>query len=165
MKVDKELHLPIHPHHKLMLDYTKIPFSCHSCKEASFGQGYKCKACEFHLHKLCALTPRGIDRPFYKKCHFQLHKLPPGAIPRLCDACQDQVQEFVYHCKRCGFDLHPCCVNLPPVLNDGEHNLNLCSRLSGACSYYGRARLGWAYRSQCKVYNFHVACVKKFIER
>ncbi|GAB4838695.1 hypothetical protein Ancab_028238 [Ancistrocladus abbreviatus] len=163
MKIEKELVHPIHPQHKLKLQYTEIPFNCAGCKEAGIGLKYECQDCDFDLHKICALAPSSISHPFYKKCHFQFYHEPPGSVSRVCDACNNDVQGFVYHCRRCGFDLHPCCANLPQALNDGEVNLYLCIKLSGPCHYCGGKGPGWGYRSRCKTYNLHVSCVKKLL--
>ncbi|XP_021753590.1 uncharacterized protein LOC110718961 [Chenopodium quinoa] len=108
-----------------------------------------------------SLAPSTLNHPFYKKCHFKLHNLTLGPILRLCDACHNEVQGFVYHCKKCGFDLHPCCVNLPQVLNDRERDLYLHNKLSRPCHYCSKKGQGWAYVSECKMYNLHVSCVKK----
>ncbi|RVX12246.1 hypothetical protein CK203_010573 [Vitis vinifera] len=115
-----EVSHPIHPQHKLKPEYTEIPFNCDGCKEAGIGLKHRCQQCEFDLHKSCAVAPPTITHPFYKKCEFQFLHQPPGAALRICDACGKDVLGFVYHCKRCGFDLHPCCANLPQVLNDGK---------------------------------------------
>ncbi|XP_030942502.1 uncharacterized protein LOC115967524 [Quercus lobata] len=165
MKIDKEISHPIHPLHKLKLEYTEIPFNCDGCKEAGIGLKYKCQQCEFDLHKACAVAPpiSIIHHPFYEKCEFQFHYNPPGAARRICDACRKDVLGFVYHCKRCGFDLHPCCANLPQVLNDGEYNLYLCLKLSSSCHRCGGKGHGWSYRSHCKTYHLHVSCVKELL--
>ncbi|TYH37034.1 hypothetical protein ES332_D12G013500v1 [Gossypium tomentosum] len=97
------------------------------------------------------------------KNEFQFNYRPPGQHMRICDACRNDVLGFVYHCKRCDFDLHPCCANLPQVLDDGEHNLYLCFKLSSSCHHCGGKGPGWSYRSQCKSYNLHVACVKELL--
>ncbi|XP_021773944.1 uncharacterized protein LOC110737903 [Chenopodium quinoa] len=161
MKINKKFSLPIHPQHKLKLENTEIPFNCNGCKEAGIGLTYKCHACDFNLHKVCALAPSTLNHPFYKKCHFKLHNIPLGSILRLCDACHNEVQGFVYHCKKCGFDLHPCCVSLPQVLNDRERDLYLHNKLSRPCHYCSKKGQGWAYVSECKMYNLHVSCVKE----
>ncbi|OMP10115.1 DC1 domain-containing protein [Corchorus olitorius] len=163
MKIGKEILHPIHPQHKLKLEYTEIPFTCDGCKEAGIGLKYSCKQCEFDLHKACAIPSPTISHPFYKKCEFQFHYKPPGQCMRICDACRDDVQGFVYHCKACGFDLHPCCASLPQVLDDGENNLYLCLKLSSSCLHCGGKGSGWCYRSQCKSYNLHVSCVKELL--
>ncbi|OVA01045.1 Protein kinase C-like [Macleaya cordata] len=163
MKINMEISHPTHSQHRLKLDYTEIPFNCEGCKEAGIGPRYKCEKCEFNLHKTCAVAPEFITHPFYKKCEFKLHYRPPGTDMRICDACGGDVLGFVYHCKKCGFDLHPCCANLPQVLDDGKHNLYLSLKLSSSCHRCGGKGPGWAYRSECKSYNLHVSCVKEML--
>ncbi|XP_077210624.1 uncharacterized protein LOC143846093 [Tasmannia lanceolata] len=163
MKLDKEIFHPCHPKHKLKLEYTEIPFSCDGCKEAGIGLKYKCEECEFDLHKACALAPPTITNPFYNKCDFGFYYKTPGSAMRICDACRKDVLGFVYHCPSCGFDLHPCCANLPQILDDGDRNLYLCIKLSSLCLQCGVKGLGWSYRSECKNYNLHVACVKELM--
>ncbi|KAF6174238.1 hypothetical protein GIB67_033770 [Kingdonia uniflora] len=162
MKIDKEISHPIH-HHKLKLHYTETPFNCDGCKEAGIGLKYKCEQCEFDLHKTCGNAPHIITHPFYRKCEFEFCTKPPGKVMRVCDACRNDVVGFVYHCKRCGFDLHPCCASLPQVLDDGERNLYLCLKLSSSCHRCGGKGHGWSYRSECKSYNLHVSCVKELL--
>ncbi|KAF5727097.1 Cysteine/Histidine-rich C1 domain family protein [Tripterygium wilfordii] len=162
--IDKELYDPIHPKHNLKLEYTETPFNCDGCKEAGIGLKYSCqKYCDFDLHKACGEKTPTITHPLYKKCEFQFCYEPPGKVLRICDACRKDVLGYVYHCKKCGFDLHPCCANLPRVLNDGDQNLYLCLKLSSSCHRCGRKGLGWSYRSQCKTYNLHVSCVKELL--
>ncbi|KAK6916523.1 DC1 [Dillenia turbinata] len=84
-------------------------------------------------------------------------------MPRFCNACEKDVSGFVYHCKSCGFDLHPCCAKLPMVLDDGEVKLYLYKKVSSSCHKCGRKGRSWSYRSACKKYNLHVACVKEML--
>ncbi|KAK6143495.1 hypothetical protein DH2020_023843 [Rehmannia glutinosa] len=118
-----------HPHHKLKFHYTEAPFKCDGCKEIGIGSSYKCggAACDFDLHTHCAIPSASIAHPFYTKCSFQFLSRPPGGEARYCNACQKAVTGFVYHCKLCGFDLHPCCAKLPTVLDDGDIKLYLYS--------------------------------------
>ncbi|EYU30503.1 hypothetical protein MIMGU_mgv1a021613mg, partial [Erythranthe guttata] len=98
-----------------------------------------------------------ISHPFYTKCSFQFMSRTPGAVARYCNACAKDVVGFVYHCNSCGFDLHPCCAKLSMVLDDGEMIRSQC---------VGERELGlgsWSYRSSCKKYNLHVACVKEML--
>lgn len=162
-KPDKEMYHPSHLKHKLKMEYTETPFSCDGCKEAGIGLKYRCDLCDFDLHKNCAVASSGITHPFYKKCEFRFYDKCPGSAMRLCDACGKDVLGFVYHCDRCGFDLHPCCANLPFTLDDGERNLYLCTKLSHSCHFCGLKGIGWSYRSECKNYNLHVACVKELL--
>ncbi|CAM8976093.1 unnamed protein product [Rhodiola kirilowii] len=163
MKIDREIYHPIHPKHRLRLQYTETPFNCDGCKEAGIGLKYECMECDFDLHKICAVASPTIYHPFYPKCVFQFFYKPPGSERRLCDGCGKDVQAFMYHCKKCGFDLHPCCANLPTVLDDGEHDLYLSLKLTSPCHKCGRKGSGWAYRTDCKTYNLHVACVKELL--
>ncbi|KZV14058.1 hypothetical protein F511_44509, partial [Dorcoceras hygrometricum] len=74
------------------------------------------------------------------------------------------------------FDLHPCCAKLPMVLDDGELKLYLYKKVSSPCNRHrflyfhlffslscGRKGRSWSYRSSCKKYNLHVACVKEML--
>lgn len=88
---------------------------------------------------------------------------PPGDTPRYCNACNNDVTGFVYHCKTCGFDLHPCCAKLPMVLDDGEIKLYLYMKVGSPCHRCGRKGRSWSYRSACKNYNLHVACVREML--
>lgn len=163
MKLGKEILHSSHPNHKLKMEYTETPFSCDGCKEVGIGVRYRCNVCDFDLHKVCALASSSISHSFYTKCEFRLYSRPPGQQPRVCDACRKIVRGFVYHCTRCGFDLHPCCANLPKCLDDGERNFYLCSKISSSCHCCGGRGLGWAYQSECRKYSLHVACVKELL--
>ncbi|XP_010910318.1 uncharacterized protein [Elaeis guineensis] len=159
-----------HPQHKLRFEYAEIPFKCDGCKEAGIGSRFKCSLCDYDLHKQCALAaPSSILRhPFYPKCAFYLLPRPPGNGPRYCNACERDVSGLVYHCHSCGFDLHPCCANLPHVLDadsggGGELRLFLHRKVSAPCHRCGRKGRSWSYRSACKQYNLHVACVMEML--
>ncbi|ERN11419.1 hypothetical protein AMTRI_Chr03g43490 [Amborella trichopoda] len=163
MKVDKEIIHYSHSQHRLKFECSDALFNCDGCKEAGIGARYKCDICDFDLHKNCATPSPTLNHPFYRKCNFQFYSRPPGDKMRYCDACGQDVLGFVYHCNSCGFDLHPCCACLPPVLNDGERNLYLSLKVSAACHRCGRKGIGWSYRSECKKYNLHVSCVKDML--
>lgn len=152
-----------HPQHKLKFDYIELPFKCDGCKEAGIGSRYKCSICDYDLHTHCALPAPSITHPFYTKCSFQFLVRPPGDVPRFCNACEKDITGFLYHCNSCGFDLHPCCAKLPMVLDDGEMKLFLYRKVSAPCDRCGRKGRSWSYRSKCKKYNLHVACVKEML--
>ena len=69
----------------------------------------------------------------------------------------------MYHCYKCGYDLHPCCAKLPTSLHDGEVSLYLYRKVSAPCHKCGRKGRSWSYRSKCKKYNLHVACVMEML--
>ncbi|XP_020266972.1 uncharacterized protein LOC109842516, partial [Asparagus officinalis] len=161
MKLGKEVHLHYHPQHKVTMEYSETPFMCDGCKEAGIGLEYHCGTCNFDLHKICALAPPTTTHPFYTKCEFKLYARPPGQLPRVCNACRNIVRGFVYHCTRCGFDLHPCCNSLPKSLVDGKQRFYLCDKISSPCLCCGGKGLGWSYQSECRRYGLHVSCVKE----
>ncbi|KAK4793548.1 hypothetical protein SAY86_023983 [Trapa natans] len=153
-----------HPAHSIRLEHSELPFKCDGCKEAGIGSRYRCTAsCDFDLHVHCAIPSPKINHPFYTKCSFQFLTRPPGDIPRYCNACEKDVAGFVYHCPACGFDLHPCCAKLPMVLEDGEVKLHLYKKVSLSCQRCGRKGRSWSYRSTCKKYSLHVACVREML--
>jgi hypothetical protein len=49
------------------------------------------------------------------------------------------------------------------VLDDGEIKLYLYRKVSASCQKCGRKGRSWSYRSSCKKYNLHVACVKDML--
>ncbi|KZV52652.1 hypothetical protein F511_07045 [Dorcoceras hygrometricum] len=153
-----------HPQHNLKFEHSEAPFKCDGCNEAGIGSRYKCAAsCNFDLHTHCAIPSPSISHPFYTKCSFQFLARPPGPVARYCNACEKDVSGFVYHCKSCGFDLHPCCAKLPMALHDGDIKLYLYRKVSSSCHRCGRKGRSWSYRSSCKKYNLHVACVKEML--
>lgn len=49
------------------------------------------------------------------------------------------------------------------MLDDGEVKLYLYRKVSAACHRCGRKGRSWSYRSKCKSYNLHVACVRDML--
>ncbi|KAL2347874.1 hypothetical protein Fmac_001874 [Flemingia macrophylla] len=154
-----------HKEHKLRLEYEEeSPFKCDGCKELGIGWRYSCSSlCDFDLHTHCATPSSSLFHPFYPKCSFHFLSHPPGDTPRYCNACQKHVTGFLYHCFSCGFDLHPCCAKLPTVLDQTGLTLLLYRKLSSPCHRCGQKGRGWSYRSSCKTYNLHVACVSDIV--
>ncbi|GER28966.1 cysteine/Histidine-rich C1 domain family protein [Striga asiatica] len=160
-----------HTNHKLKFHRAEAPFKCDGCKEIGIGSAYKCggAACDYDLHTHCAVPSPSIAHPFYTGCFFQFLSRPPGTAARYCNACERPVTGFLYHCKLCGFDLHPCCAKLPMLIDDGDIKLRLYSSVTAPCHRQvlillcGRKGRSWSYRSSCKKYNLHVACVKDML--
>ncbi|GMY05884.1 Cysteine/Histidine-rich C1 domain family protein [Fagus crenata] len=144
-----------HPNHTLKLEYSEIPFKCDGCKEVGIGSHYKCAICDFDLHIHCANYSPTIFHPYYPKWTFQFLSSLPGNMPRYCNGCEKDVIMFVYHCYKCGYNLHPCCAKLLTSLHDGEVNLYLYKKVSAPCHKCGRKGRSWSYRSKCKKYNLH----------
>lgn len=157
-----------HPQHKLRYEYGEVPFKCDGCKEVGIGSRFKCSHCDYDLHRHCAVPAPSSGavfyHPFYRKCAFQFLTRPPGDAQRYCNACQKDVNGFVYHCFKCGFDLHPCCANLPHALDAGGGlSLYLYRKVGAPCHRCGRKGRSWSYRSACKNYNLHVACAMEML--
>ncbi|KAL1324091.1 hypothetical protein HN51_034272 [Arachis hypogaea] len=155
-----------HPYHKLKFENSEIPFKCDGCKEVGIGSRYKCSTntlCDYDLHMQCALPSPTFFHPFYRKCNFQFMSHPPGETARYCNACEKDVNGFVYHCRSCGYDLHPCCAKLPMVVEEGEVKLYLYRKVRSWCHHCGRKGGSWSYRSKCKSYTVHVACVREML--
>jgi hypothetical protein len=142
---------------------TQFPFKCDGYKEVGIESRYKCGIWDFDLHMHCTIPTPSITHPFYTKCSFQFLSRLPGNVVCFCNACEKDITGFVYHCKTCGFDLHPCCTKLPMVLEDGEVKLYLYQKVSSACHKCGRKGRSWSYTSTCKKYNLHVACVREML--
>ncbi|KAI4342368.1 hypothetical protein MLD38_027006 [Melastoma candidum] len=152
-----------HPRHSLLFECSELPFKCDGCEEVGIGSRYRCTSCDFDLHVPCAIPTPTIAHPFYPKWPFQLLPRPPGDVPRYCNAREKDVPGFVYHCRACGFDLHPCCAKLPTMLDDGRVQLYLYRKVSARCNRCGRKGRSWSYRSTWKKYNLHVACVRELL--
>ncbi|KAG8049148.1 hypothetical protein GUJ93_ZPchr0009g319 [Zizania palustris] len=160
-----------HPQHRLRLEQLDTPFRCDGCREVGIGARFRCPVvgCDHDLHRQCALPlsppPPPLRHPFYPRCVFVFLARAPGlAGSRYCNACGRDVAGFVYHCRACGFDLHPCCATLPHVLDAAAGGgtgvrLYLHPKATAACHRCGHRGRSWTYRSQCKSYSLHVACV------
>ncbi|KQJ86004.1 uncharacterized protein LOC100837524 [Brachypodium distachyon] len=155
-----------HPQHRLRLEHLDTPFRCDGCREVGIGARFRCAADDVDLHRQCALPlhppPPPLRHPFYPRCAFHFMARAPGAPgSRYCNACGRDVAGFVYHCRDCGFDLHPCCATLPHVLDAGGGGVRLYlhPKAAAACHRCGQRGRSWTYRSGCRSYSLHVACV------
>ncbi|CAL4898134.1 unnamed protein product [Urochloa decumbens] len=163
-----------HPQHRLRLEHHDTPFRCDGCHEPGIGARFRCPhpGCDHDIHRQCALPlspppPPPLRHPFYPRCAFVFLPRAPGAPgSRYCNACGRGVAGCAYHCRACGFDLHPCCAALPHALDAGggvRLRLHPDSRGSSgggaACHRCGHRGRSWSYRSQCGSFSLHVACV------
>ncbi|KAK6933181.1 DC1 [Dillenia turbinata] len=153
-------------HHPLLLKPAKTPYICDGCRELGFGTCYQCEACNFHLHKECALpNSHPSSHPLLKKCQFNFYESKEN---RVCDACAKDLQGYMYQCSNGVHDLHPSCLNLETKLRSEGVTLCLVEKAPSRCLKCDRKEIservkGWAYVSSCGRYCYHVACVKKMI--
>ncbi|CAA0826444.1 Cysteine/Histidine-rich C1 domain family protein [Striga hermonthica] len=152
-----------HTHHKLKYHRAEAPFKCDGCKEIGIGSAYKCgaAACDYDLHTHCAVPSPSIAHPFYTGCSFQFLSRPPGTEARYCNACERPVTGFLYHwssseARQPG---GPSLVRPWPV----KWQLLIVTSIYLIHVRCGRKGRSWSYRSSCKKYNLHVACVKDML--
>ncbi|KAF8692249.1 hypothetical protein HU200_039854 [Digitaria exilis] len=160
-----------HPQHRLRLEHHDTPFRCDGCGEVGIGARFRCPhhGCDHDVHRQCALPLSPLRHPFYPRCAFVFLPRPPSAPAgshRYCNACGRGVAGCAYHCRACGFDLHPCCAALPHALDAGggvklRLHPDSSSKSAGAavCHRCGHRGRSWSYRSQCGSFSLHVACV------
>lgn len=160
---------PFHPRHILIPQTNDTPYKCGGCQETGSGLRFSCQdeACDYHLHKDCAIFERSITHPFYgPRCHFKF--VNRGPADTYCTACEKKAEGFVYYNVK--YSLHPCCAKLQDVIEvDGvELRLQECVHTTkcGKCRNRNlfSGTKGWSYRSSCKKYHFHVSCVKEIVK-
>ncbi|KAK6929342.1 DC1 [Dillenia turbinata] len=153
-------------HHTLLLKLAKTPYICDGCKELGFGTCFQCEACNFDLHKECALpNSHPSSHPLLKKCQFDFYE---SKGDRFCDACAHALKGYMYQCSNGVHDLHPSCLNLETKLRSEGVTLRLVDRAPSRCLKCDRREIskrvsGWAYVSSHGKYCYHVTCVKKMI--
>ncbi|KAK1571947.1 hypothetical protein Q3G72_025294 [Acer saccharum] len=160
-----------HQHRELVLKSYKKPYTCDGCKEPGIGSRHRCEDCDYDLHKDCMFYKSTTRHDFFPNSTFKFLLQPPGTRERCCDGCGKPVRGFVYHCKEKGWDLHPCCMNLPNKLKVDDVKFNLRDKVSKKCFWCNRRRLegsvsgirGWSYVSKCEKYHFHVNCASEMM--
>ncbi|KAF6147952.1 hypothetical protein GIB67_001527 [Kingdonia uniflora] len=157
---------PSHPRHNLKLLHVQKPYRCDGCRKVGVGTKYCCERCDFDLHKDCMFPTTTKVHPFFRNSVFFFRYRQPGSFIRYCDACGDDVRGFGYHCREYGYNLHPCCSNLPRNIQSENVELRLRGNVSLNCSLchmrvVRRGVTGWSYESTCRNYHYHVSCVEK----
>lgn len=167
--------------HQLLLKGYKKQYLCDGCKEEGQGARYRCGPCNYELHKECMFTNNITSHEFLEKSELKFYNVPQknysakkcnnshSESERYCDGCGMVVEGFVYHCKANGWDLHPCCKNLPNEINIHGIKFRLQDKVSRKCIFCNQKNhkdtvsgiRGWSYVSQCKNYHFHVKCGKQ----
>ncbi|CAN4089283.1 unnamed protein product [Withania somnifera] len=112
---------PSHPDHPLaLLPRSKYPrglFNCDACNHRGDGFSYHCSDCEYDLHVICASKPLKIIHQLHQ-CQLELTFQNPYADTKgfACDVCQKiGVQQWLYRCGTCDFDVHLDCSNSAPI--------------------------------------------------
>ncbi|KAF2286145.1 hypothetical protein GH714_010929 [Hevea brasiliensis] len=97
--------------------------ACCGCKKEISGPNYNCAKCSFFLHKRCAELPREIKHPLHSKhplALFMASTYPSGQ--GVCDLCDKSLDNLVYNCSLCQFDLDIQCALQPCVTGTSAGN-------------------------------------------
>ncbi|KAK2639978.1 hypothetical protein Ddye_027773 [Dipteronia dyeriana] len=165
----REIHADHQHQHQLVLKSYKKPYICDGCKEPGIGSRYRCEECDYDLHKLCIFYKSTTSHNFFLNSTFKFLLRPLG--DRFCDGCGKTVRGFLYHCEEKGWDLHPCCMNLPNKLKVDDVQFKLRDKVLKKCFWCNRKRLegsvskikGWSYVSNHEKYHFHVYCASEMM--
>ncbi|KAL5710871.1 hypothetical protein ACHQM5_021382 [Ranunculus cassubicifolius] len=147
----------------------ETPYRCNGCQEIGWGLRFRCEGCNYDLHKDCALTTDfKSDISLYNSYAFKFHRR--SFVGTTCNACGNAILGFVYNCSTYRVNLHPCCANLPSVLQSEGVELRLHKNVVSKCIRCGCRNLwgeekGWSYQSRCKNYHIHVSCMKDLVKK
>ncbi|XAR66286.1 Protein kinase C [Bertholletia excelsa] len=151
--------------HKLELQRYKERFTCHGCWESGIGARYRCKDCDYKLHKNCRFPKPTTSHCILPKLTFDFSDQPPTSR-RVCDACANDIYGYYYHCRERDLDLHPCCSKLRPKLCISGMEFQLNEKTSSKCLWCKKKKRngsdisGWSYISLSDKYRrFHVYCI------
>ncbi|KAL0440554.1 UNVERIFIED_CONTAM: hypothetical protein Slati_2538400 [Sesamum latifolium] len=153
-------------------------FTCSGCKEFGAGKRFACEQCEFQLHEFCAVSPPLLkNHPLHGQHQLVFHSKPrpaKGGIswPR-CDVCGKSTKGFIFRCKACSFQMHPCCAMLSTEINFPIHphplkllpafNTSSSGNMGVNCGECNKRRSGRMYRCTVCEYHLHAVCAKPLI--
>uniref|UniRef100_A0A5B7B1I1 Phorbol-ester/DAG-type domain-containing protein n=1 Tax=Davidia involucrata TaxID=16924 RepID=A0A5B7B1I1_DAVIN len=166
-----------HKHELELQNYAKR-FDCNGCKEEGFGSRFRCKHCNYELHKECKSPKSTVSHDFFKGCTLKFfEKLPRKCTnsnckehESYCNACGKKIRGFVYHCQEKGWYLHPCCSSLKTEVCIDGVRFELRNKVSSSncmrCDQSSSKRIpGWSYvcTSEGYQYEFPVYCVSEIV--
>ncbi|CAN6922361.1 unnamed protein product [Brassica oleracea] len=132
MRIDAHFWSPAHSHELSEDDLWKIIdivkeenlfrspvlYFCCDCLEpiADNDRRCRCSLCTKQWHLRCIpASPDDIHHPFHSYHPLKLLiDVPPHNSKRECDACQEELQSYFYHCSMCDFSMHVRCSKDPP---------------------------------------------------
>ncbi|XP_010940196.2 protein VACUOLELESS GAMETOPHYTES-like [Elaeis guineensis] len=97
---------PLHPLTQVARTDPADPRVCDLCREPVRRTSYRCVACGFDLHPLCAMLPPTVEAELHSGHALSL--VP--AIPQPCSACGEVCLVWRYRCIPCKVNLHPQCL-------------------------------------------------------
>ncbi|XP_050272553.1 uncharacterized protein LOC126715792 isoform X2 [Quercus robur] len=167
-KLPRELQLPIHDKHPLVLQITKNDegtYKCNYCNLVCKHFFYHCPLCKFVLDVKCASSLQSI-------LEVEIHDHPlalfQGSISFTCNFCGKKGQDKPCQCALCGIWFHHKCAFLPHMVKHMRHKhpLNLTKllktdqsedRLCQFCVKKLETNYGIYYCSSCD-YVVHLDC-------
>ncbi|KAL2529792.1 Cysteine/Histidine-rich C1 domain family protein [Forsythia ovata] len=169
-------------HSKHPLIKVNLPelFTCTGCKEYGSGKRFACQQCDFQLHEFCALSPPQLqNHPLHGQHQLVFHAKPKQAKAGIawpkCDVCNKSTKGFIFRCRACSFQMHPCCAKLSTEIYFPDvhpHTLKLLppSKTSSSgndtgilCDECKKTRSGRVYRCTVCDYHLHAVCAKALI--
>ncbi|XP_059628139.1 uncharacterized protein LOC132270931 isoform X2 [Cornus florida] len=158
--------------HELELKSYEKRFTCNGCKQEGLGPRYRCKHCDYELHKECRNPKLEISHEFLKGHTLEfLDQLPSKCSTTRCIACGSNICGSLYHNKAKELYLHPCCSNLKSKLCIDGAIFKLRNEVVSKCMWCKKKEprrhktdiRGWSYISDCKEYQIHVYCVTEMV--
>ncbi|KAL2506063.1 Cysteine/Histidine-rich C1 domain family protein [Abeliophyllum distichum] len=111
-----------HSKHPLIEVNLSELFTCTGCKEYGSGKRFACQQCDFQLHEFCASSPPLLqNHPLHGQHQLVFHAKPKQAKAGIawpkCDVCNKSTKGFIFRCRACSFQMHPCCAKLSTEIN------------------------------------------------
>ncbi|KAL6645071.1 hypothetical protein ACP70R_016679 [Stipagrostis hirtigluma subsp. patula] len=147
------------PHRLVLRSFCK--FICDGCECNGAGPRYRCDACDFDLHELCATAPPTALFAGQHPLAFEAAAAPADEPRRRCRICDTPILGMHYRCRPCGFAVHPVCSQLPGAAVSPlhpEHLVMLTVGAPGMCAACG-AGCVWRYRCGVCDFNLHPKCL------
>ncbi|KAG8371842.1 hypothetical protein BUALT_Bualt12G0005100 [Buddleja alternifolia] len=143
---------------------------CSGCKITitPFKLFYRCKICEFSLHKVCSTMPKRVMHPSDPTHRLMLLATSSLNRSNKCEACGGVISGFYYSCIKCNINCHMLCVAMPlsvkiPSSHPHILKLELKPPYDFQCDLCDRpSYTGWLYRCRLCEFDAHISCAVTF---
>ncbi|XP_056851592.1 uncharacterized protein LOC130500675 [Raphanus sativus] len=143
----------------ILAKHPRVPYTyfCGDCPENidPFEPSWDCDSCNKMWHLGCIPnSPDDINHPFHPYHPLELLidvPQPPDHSNGKCDACQQELKSYFYHCSKCDFSMHVRCSKNPPpptvetpkchehaltcMVRDDTFTCNACGTHGERCPY------------------------------
>lgn len=158
------IHHFTHPGHPLTALNCEQLYFCNGCKTQGAGKRFRCHGCNFDLHEYCGTCPHTLSSFMHRNHPLTLMMATTDQIGlRICNVCADPLAGLFYQCKRCGFDVHPLCTQLPENLSHPLHSTHPLSfefsPTAGSCGVCRCLCDRWRYRCRVCHFDIHLECI------